>query len=64
MTNMKSLLPTLKQQTNQTKSKVCKVHWESIIVREKWDDIKKHLYLIKETQQIVIYKNLRKFSEN
>ena len=42
----------------------CRVLWKTIAIREKRDNIKKHLYLRKETQQTPICKNLSNPWEN
>ena len=37
----------------------CRVPCKSLVVGKKGDDLKKHLYSMKETQQMLIYRNLR-----
>ena len=38
----------------------CRVTWESLVVRKKWDSLKRHPYPLKETEEMPMHKNMRK----
>ena len=62
ITNMKTLFQTTYVECISTKPRAkCRASWESKTVREKRENMKKHLYLIKEIQQRVFHPDLQLF---